>query len=218
MTIASAVLAIAVSVAPTPRSALAGGVVGSLTGKPTTVALPFKCEVSVRSDDNDKVTCPDATWSVDGRDVNGPLYGRVTNLTNDDGTLVEHVEARVFNGAAYLRPGAGTFGFIAAVAALVVFSVLTTAVSGLLAVVVNRRSRRWVTGSGAADQQQPEEQHSGFQSLLGLVILLAAAALVGAATTALAAESTNEMLAAAGVGLAVVVFTLFRVLKRLRER
>ncbi|GAB3764565.1 hypothetical protein [Microlunatus parietis] len=95
---------------PSPAGSIGGRAVGYLLGTPAAVELPESCEsgpVRRRSGGTRNVTCKGATWTIDGREESGTLYGELAQVS--DGGYLKHVVARVYEKSAYLAPPALEF-------------------------------------------------------------------------------------------------------------
>ncbi|MEQ7006701.1 hypothetical protein ABN028_10875 [Actinopolymorpha sp. B17G11] len=191
---------------PTPAASMGGWPLGYTLGAPASVQLGDVCEGrgtrAVELDD--RTTCPDASWSVDGRSDSGTLYTKWGQVAAT-GELPDRVDARVFNGAAYLDPPAERYGL-----AVVPLALLGLGVLALVFTVPLRIIRR-LTGD------EPDWDVDGAM-MLG-VVGLALAASAGAAAGYLMAEDTNDRLGAGAVVVAAVVFVAWQLHKwRLHRR
>ncbi|MEO3801493.1 hypothetical protein [Nonomuraea sp. B1E8] len=187
-------------VAGGPPGSFVGWPVAHFLGTPTTVEVPADCEIGPsrrRSSSEPTVTCPGAAWSVDGREDGGTLYGRLSQLSQSE--MGDRVEARVFNGSAYLHPSAGRYGVAVVTLVLIGFGLLAA-----LLTVPLWAARRFGGAWSAGDWDVDDLMTFG-------VVGLALAASAGAAMGYLTAEDTTDRLwagalvAAAAIGVVVKV-------------
>ena len=187
---------------PSPSGSIVGWTLGYTLGTPATVEVPDACETqgSRGIDREDRTTCLGATWSVDGRHDSGTLYAQLEHVSGRDG-LLARVDARVFNGAAYLAPTAGRYGATAALLALVGLGLVAAALSAPLWVLqrLNRTAE-------AADCDTDDV-------ILLLVVWLATAATAGAAVGYLVAEDSMDRVTAGVVVAAAVAWVVWQVRK-----
>ncbi|MEQ7128590.1 hypothetical protein ABN034_29200 [Actinopolymorpha sp. B11F2] len=194
------VAALLLYLVPTPAASIAGWPLGYTLGTPVGVELGDVCEASgtrgIESDDRTK--CPGASWSVEGETGSGTLYARWGQVAGS-GDLPDRVDARVFNGAAYLDPPAARYGLAVVPLALLGLGVLALVFSMPL----------WITKrvSGAEGDWEVEDA-----TMLG-VVGLAFAASAGAATGFLMAEDTNDRAGAGAVVVAALVWVVWQVRK-----
>lgn len=181
---------------PSPAGSIAGRPLGYTTGTSTMVELPEECEIRVSSNGGSSATCPGATWSVDGREGSGTLYGRPDQLSQRE--TGNQVEARVFNGSAYLRPSAAQYGATAAALALVAI--------GLLAAVLTIPlwTARFLSSAWDGDWDVDDVMAFG-------VVGIALAAAAGAAAGYLAAEDSTDRLTAGAVVAAAAIGAVVKV-------
>ncbi|MEQ4207477.1 hypothetical protein [Actinopolymorpha sp. B9G3] len=192
------VAALLLYLVPTPAASLGGWPLGYTLGTPAAVELGDVCQArgSRGIESNNRTTCPGASWSVEGKAASGTLYARWAQVAGS-GELPDRVDARVFNGAAYLDPPAARYGLAVVPLALVGLGFLALVFSVPL----------WIIRRRTGDEGDWDVDDAMVLGVVGLAL----AASAGAAAGYLMAESTSDRLGAGAVVLAAVVWVVWQV-------